>query len=422
MAKKKTRILEDILVEKLVHGGQALATAPDGKKLFLWNALPGEKVHVTLTKIRKDHAEGYAHAVIEQSEHRRASHTPDDLSYSVTPWDIMSYTHELSAKQTIAAEAFEREDVPLDVPEVKTVGSLHQYRNKVEFSFWGDDDGVHYAHYIRGTHRKIKLKYPYHPLIPDQMAAHARHVLWEINEQGVRAGDLKSVIMRCDDKNPAESKVASALFVKDKDVPKLITPSIVVYSDPKSPVSVRSKDLQQNDDYMLTDTIYDIPLMYSVFSFFQLNIPVFEAALADIEHWTADMPTIDMYSGVGAIGLTVGASKLIESDADNVEMAQKNSADKDVEVIHAEAEKALEHIDGEHCIIVDPPRAGLHKNVIERILEVLPPRIIYLSCNPSTQARDVGVLAERYSVAHAQAFNFFPRTPHIENLIVLEKR
>ena len=89
-------------------------------------------------------------------------------------------------------------------------------------------------------------------------------------------------------------------------------------------------------------------------------------------------------------------------------------------VVHASSETALEYIKTDKTIIVDPPRAGLHKAVVERILEVQPSKVIYLSCNPVTQARDVNMLTSRYSVTEARGYNFFPRTPHIESLIVLE--
>ena len=90
--------------------------------------------------------------------------------------------------------------------------------------------------------------------------------------------------------------------------------------------------------------------------------------------------------------------------------------------ILAPSEKALEHISGDATIIVDPPRAGLHEDVVKRLLETAPERIIYLSCNPVTQARDVARLADTYGIRHHQGYNFFPRTPHIEHLVVLDKK
>ena len=86
----------------------------------------------------------------------------------------------------------------------------------------------------------------------------------------------------------------------------------------------------------------------------------------------------------------------------------------------AASEDALEHLNGDSTIILDPPRAGLHEKVVQKLLELAPQRIIYLSCNPVTQARDVMMLADKYGVRHHCGYNFFPHTPHIEHLVVLD--
>ncbi|MBP9667939.1 23S rRNA (uracil(1939)-C(5))-methyltransferase RlmD, partial [Candidatus Saccharibacteria bacterium] len=131
-----------------------------------------------------------------------------------------------------------------------------------------------------------------------------------------------------------------------------------------------------------------------------------------------------LYSGVGTIGLTIGgdATTLVEIDEHAVREMKENIArlGKTSNAVLAPSEKALDYITEDSLIIVDPPRAGLHDAVAERILEVLPPRIIYLSCNPVTQARDVAILAEKYGIRAHQGYNFFPCTPHIEHLVVLD--
>jgi 23S rRNA (uracil1939-C5)-methyltransferase len=88
----------------------------------------------------------------------------------------------------------------------------------------------------------------------------------------------------------------------------------------------------------------------------------------------------------------------------------------------AASEDALDYITHDATVILDPPRAGLHEKVTEKLLEAAPQRIIYLSCNPVTQARDVARLAEKYGIRHHQGYNFFPRTPHIEHLVILDKK
>src|SRR5690606_30376496 len=137
--------------------------------------------------------------------------------------------------------------------------------------------------------------------------------------------------------------------------------------------------------------------------FFQVNIPVYEMALRDMRGYILpNTPVVDMYSGVGSIGLTIGGDSptLVEVNDYAVAEMKRNvkTLGKNATIVHASSETALEHIDAEATIIVDPPRAGLHEKVVEELLEKAPQRIIYLSCNPVTQARDVMRLAESYGV------------------------
>ena len=137
-------------------------------------------------------------------------------------------------------------------------------------------------------------------------------------------------------------------------------------------------------------------------------------------------PTLDLYAGVGTIGLTIGGSNvtLVEINADAVREMQRNITEldrTDACAVLAPSEQALNYITGKEIVIVDPPRAGLHPDVIATLLQKLPPRILYLSCDPVTQARDVALLQQRYRIAWHRGYNFFPRTPHIEHLVILDK-
>jgi 23S rRNA (uracil1939-C5)-methyltransferase len=420
--KKKILPIVDVTLEKLVHGGQAMGTLEDGRKVFVWNGLPGEMVQAQLTKSKKDYAEGFVIEVKKPSKDRVKTLERQDIELSVAPWSIIGYNAELKAKADIVRETFSREGVELPAFEVQTVGSLSSYRNKVEFSFWGDDDGLHFAHYIRASHQKLKLEYPYNPLIPDQMAAVADAILMELNKLSVRARDLKSLILRCDASSPVQSKVVAALYVKTKEFPKLKHPNVTaVYSNPKSPASIITEVLYANGDITLQDMLLGKNIMYDVFSFFQVNLPIFNLALKDIERAVNGKPSVDFYSGVGSIGIAVGASVLVESEGTNIAMAKQNVGNATIEVVHAPSEQAVEYIDSNKILIVDPPRAGLHQSVIDRILAIMPPKVVYLSCNPSTQARDVRLLSKKHKVSQVSGYNFFPRTPHIESLVVLEK-
>jgi 23S rRNA (uracil1939-C5)-methyltransferase len=271
----------------------------------------------------------------------------------------------------------------------------------------------------------------------------ARAALSELQRLDLRAGDLKTVIVRC---NQAGEAVA-ALFVKPSKFPRLKLPNAVknepredsppkvaepvlkglrvYHSNPRSPASVATKLLYQLGDATLSDTLLGREFHYDVDSFFQVNLPVYERALESIRTHCERDP-VDMYAGVGSIGLSVAEREaiLVELDFRTAAMARANACDSPVfaEVVESSAEKALEYIDGSQPVIFDPPRAGLHANVVRCCLEVRPPQIIYLSCNPATHARDIALLADSYAVTYFEVFNFFPRTPHIETLAVLRRK
>lgn len=263
----------------------------------------------------------------------------------------------------------------------------------------------------------------------------------------------------------------------------------IIYSDPRSPASRITERLAHFGDTTLTDTILGLPFRYACEGFFQINIPVYEQALRDMKEWTGrdysdqqrvisqkksgqhreskqhgssnsfsegfafpakarqerqldqlaarrpeekdvcetGEPTLDLYAGVGTIGLTIGGGNvtLVEINEHAVAEMQRNIAElgrTNARAVLAPSEQALDYITGKEIVIVDPPRAGLHPDVIATLLQQLPPRIIYLSCNPVTQARDVALLQQSYQITWHRGYNFFPRTPHIEHLIILDKK
>ena len=145
-----------------------------------------------------------------------------------------------------------------------------------------------------------------------------------------------------------------------------------------------------------------------------------------MREWIDKEKVIDLYSGVGSIGLTIGGDDvtLVEINEHAVREMRENISrlGKNATAVLAPSEKALDYIASDATVIVDPPRAGMHADVIAKLLEVAPERIIYLSCNPVTQARDVALLSASYGIRAHEGYNFFPRTPHIEHLVILDKK
>lgn len=419
--------MHTLTLEKLVHGGQAIGTLPDGRRVFVWNGLPGEEVKIDIFKNKKKYAEAIATEVLRASPERTQ---PKDEAYlSTSPWQICSASAELRYKKEILQDAFIREKVALPAIAIPFYDSpkRYNYRNKMEYSFWSDDDQqLHLALFYRGSRKKrivtgssIAL-----PVI-DETARRIRDIL---NRYTIHASRLKTVVIRANQNGDA----VAALFVKDEHFPEITELSEVAkgtsvyFSNPNSPASVATKELYRYGSVQLTDNVAGHDIAYDVNSFFQVNIPVFSQVMNHLrKHISphAHKEIVDMYAGVGTIARLVSASKIVEIDQRNIAMAKRNNQNERMHIVHASAEESLKHIpERSGLLIVDPPRAGLHASVRKAILERCPQKILYLSCNPSTQARDVAELMSSYKLSELSGYNFFPVTPHIESLAILDRR
>ena len=435
----RKQIFETLRLEKIVGGGQAIGTLDDGRKAFVWGGLPKELVTIRVTKKKSHFVEGIATEIIEESPERI---TPkDENSYlSTSPWQIMPMSREQSYKASLIEEAFLLHNITLpEKIKVFSDGVEFNYRNKVEFSWFGDktDDDeketLDLAFFKRGGKGKVIVDGTSlaHPSI-NKLAIEIRDLL---REKPIVARQLKTLLIRSDQ----QGNTVWQLYVKDQienlisdNEAKLLSAAggKIIYSDPKSPASRITERLSKFGDTTLSDTILGVAFNYACEGFFQVNIPVYEKALSDMKAWincNEKLPILDLYSGVGTIGLTIGGDDvtLVEINEHAVAEMQRNITKlnrPNAKAILAPSEKSLEYITGEQIVIVDPPRAGLHADVTNRLLETEPPRIIYLSCNPVTQARDVSLLQEKYEIVHHQGYNFFPRTPHIEHLVILDKK
>lgn len=430
---KAPKIYETTL-EAIVGGGQSLGLAPDGRKFFVWGGLPDETVLAQVTKKKSKLLEGVVTEVLTPSPKRVEPRDP--TSYlSTSPWQIMDFAAEQHYKAALIVEAFTLHDVTLPgAIDVYSDEKIYEYRNKVEFSWYWDTENeqLELAFFRRGSHGKIPVDGTSlaMPAI-NQLAQQIRDYL---RTQNIEAYALKTLLIRCNQ----NSDCVWQLYVKDEDFALFDDKTAanfsaqggeIIYSDPKSPASRITKRLAAYGDIVLSDTVFGVPFHYATEGFFQVNVPVYEQALRDMKAWILpDKPVLDMYSGVGTIGLTIGDDNtaLVEIDENAVREMKRNIAKLDINAtaILAPSEKALDYITADKTIIIDPPRAGLHADVIEKLLAEKPDRIIYLSCNPTTQGRDVALLCETdvYGIAHHRGYNFFPRTPHIEHLVVLDRK
>lgn len=420
-------------VTKIIPGGEALATDESGKKVFLWNALPGETIEeYEIVKKKSHYNRGIATKISDPSPHRVE---PQDACYlSTSPWQIMDYDYELKLKQDLVVELFREHGITLSIPPIHTDNNIYHYRNKMEYSLFYDHEQakIFPAFHQRGSHRKIPITSSSIER-PDIFAA-ATKIIDDLNARHEDARKYQSLLLRCNQKG----EVSGGLYENNHPHPKF-----------------------QN----LTDSLLGQEYSYSPNGFFQINLPVYEMALKEIAKHITTNKVLDLYAGVGTIGLSVARNKeltLVECDKYAFAELEKNVKEESdtyfsehvcrrgkrgvtearddgpegtfreacvgsssviqagsPKAVLAKSEDALSYIAPDQTVILDPPRAGCDAKLLDKLLETKPQKIIYLSCNPATQARDVAILLEAYHIEDVHIFNFFPRTPHIENLIVL---
>lgn len=412
-----------VRITKLVAGGQGLGELPDGRKIFVWGVLPGEEVEVEITREKKSFAEGVAVKVTEPSAERLEPREASYLAHS--PWQIMTMVVENQAKIDILREQFTREHLetthfPSEI--ISAEGDGYGYRNKMEYVFAEHEGELTYALTQRASHDKI-------PVIVSALAMPsindaARDLLVELRGLGASVRDLDSLVLRSNQ----SGDVVAVLYINHPRYKKLTLPNSlkglqVLFHNPRNRSRRGAKLVQELGEKTLTDTLLGETFCYDAQSFFQVNVPVYERALEHIKEFV-DGPVVDMYAGVGSIGLTVAKEHvtLVELEPASVIMAKRNAENFDAQVVESSTEQALEYITTDKTVIFDPPRAGLHAKVIGRCLSVKPPQIIYLSCDPATLARDLALLGDEYDIADVTVYNFFPRTPHIETLVVLDRK
>ena len=407
-----------IKVDKIIPGGQALGTLDNGRKIFFWNALPGETVtEYSVTKKKSHYLEAIATKIDNPSKYR--VETKDDCYLSTSPWQIIDWDYENQLKSELVVEIFREHQIKINYPKIITNDKSYYYRNKMEYALYWDneEEKIKLAFHARGSHRKVPITHSSleHPVIFQT----AQAIVDNLNSLHEEAHKYQSILLRCNQKGD----VSGGLYENHKPHPHFNN---------------------------LTDQILGQKYSYSPNGFFQINLPVYELALKEIKKHINTDNVLDLYAGVGTIGLSVARNKclaLVELDKSAFGELCKNITTEDIlrptgsklarspvttgatkrvrsgNIVAelAKSEDALGFIVSDQTVILDPPRAGCDRKLIDKLLEVVPTKIIYLSCNPATQARDVKLLLEKYKIEDIKTFNFFPRTPHIENLIILNK-
>jgi 23S rRNA (uracil1939-C5)-methyltransferase len=416
--------------EKIGHNGVTIGRF-NNKIVFTYGVLPFERARIRVYQERKNFIKGEPIEIIEPSSFRIKPR--EDHYLSCSPWQVFDYHYQVLEKKKILTNIFNdflKEEILLD--EFFEAPNKFFYRTKIEYSFLKEDK-YYFAFFKRESYRE-KIKVDRGCFLIDQQANEiAQDVLDCLNKLKVK--DLKSLIIRKSFSFKNDYHISLLTFNKKNilNISKFdrLNKFVFAYSNEKSPVSRFDKVLFSYGDEYLREKIHDLEIRYHCASFFQNNIELFEKVIEKIKENCVNFNKIvDLYCGVGVIGLSLNkmAKKIIGVEIDKlaVDYAKINSRLNNIDnfkIFNIPSEKIdfdfLENVD---ALVLDPPRSGVHKRVIETILKTKPYKIFYLSCNPLTQARDISYLKNFYLIEKIYAFDFYPQTPHLECLVILRRR
>lgn len=424
----------EVKIEKFARTGEGVGRF-NNRSIFVWGTLLGEKLLVKPLKLSRGKAKAEIIKILEASPLRISARDKHFLTCS--PWQVMPEEEQLKLKKEIVGNMFKNEigKLPIDDFNITKSRNSWQYRNKMEYSFaLNNDGGLSLAFHERGRYWSY-YKFDECVLAAQKISEVSKKIINELKKRKVKTESLKNLLVRYSHK---EDKCLASLYVTQKDFEKFslsdndLIGFQIIYSDPKSPAILTTEVLFKEGRNYLEEEILGYRFKYYYDSFFQISPPDFSSLMEYVKiNIKKGGILVDLYSGVGTIGLIL-ADKFkkvisIEFDARAVGAAKenvKNNNLSNVELFDGAVEKQMldEVLKNANTLIVDPPRSGLHPKVIKKILSIAPKNFIYISCNPHTQAKDFAKLKEKYKASAWQLFDMYPQTPHVESVLVLERK
>ncbi|EAR00919.1 23S rRNA (uracil(1939)-C(5))-methyltransferase RlmD [Maribacter sp. HTCC2170] len=468
MRKKKRRLIfEKVEVIDAGAKGKTVGKAPDGRVIFMTNTVPGDVVDVQTTKKRKAYFEGNAIKFHSYSDKRTKPVCEHFGICGGCKWQHMDYGHQLFYKQKEVENNLRRIG-HLDLPELEPIlGSKEQYfyRNKMEFSFsdsrWLTLDEIQsdveikeknaLGFHIPGMWDKIldikKCHLQADPSNEIRLAVKDFAIKNEITFFNPRNqyGMLRTLMIRT--ASTGEIMVLIQFYEDSKEKRELLLNHLA-----KTFSQITS--LQYVINQKQNDTIYDqeivcfagrdhiieemegLQFKINAKSFYQTNseqaYELYKVA-RDFAGITGNELVYDLYTGTGTIAQFVSkkAKKVIgiESVPEAIEDAKANAANNKIDNVdffvgdmkNVFNEDFINAHGSPDIIITDPPRDGMHKDVVQQLLNIGAKKVVYVSCNSATQARDLALMKHMYKVSKVQAVDMFPQTHHVENVVLLEK-
>jgi len=475
MARRKRErypLYENVEIIDLAIEGKAVGKVKNTKQgdltIFVSKAVPGDIVDVQINKKKKNYKEGYPVKFHKYSEKRIEPPCKHFGICGGCTRQQLSYDEQLKYKQKQVTETLTR-IAKVELPEINNILAAPEttyYRNKLEYSFsnsrWLTHDEINTEHeitdykglgfHIPGRYDKILdieecllQKTPSNEirLFIKNFAVKNKYDFFNLYK---KEGFLRNLIIRTSETNEImiilsvfennKSKITELLDAVSEKFPEITSVNYVINNKLNDSITDLEVINYKGKDHIL-EQMDDIKFIVGPKSFYQTNSKQAKnlyRIVSDFADFKENEIVYDLYTGTGTIAnfIAKNVNKVIgiEYVPEAVEDAKKNSDINNIQNTQFFAgdmkniltDEFIELYGKPNIIIIDPPRAGMHKNVIKSIINSKPDKIIYVSCNVATQARDIQFLDLNYKIEKIQPVDMFPHTHHIENVILLKKR
>lgn len=420
--------------------------------VFVPGALPGEEVVVEATKVQPKFAEARIKKIRKKSEHRVAPPCPVYEECGGCQLQHLDYRQQLVEKKDIVKQSLERHTKlnveKLDIRDTLGMEYPWNYRNKSQFQVGQRDGKLLAGLYGINSHKLVDIQHcAVQHSATNKATSTVKKILQDLKvsvyNEKTRKGIVRTIVARIGVKTEELQIVLITsqreLPYKDEIVARIkqalpeVTSIVQNVNGQKTSLIFGDETRLLEGREFIQETLGELEFELSARTFFQLNPEQTVNLYNEVKEaagLTGVEKVVDAYCGVGTIGLWLadGAEEIRGMDviADSIEDAEKNAERHGIShatYVVGKAEQVLPKWAKEgwkpDVLVVDPPRTGLDQQLLNTILKVKPKKIVYVSCNPSTLAKDISVLVSKYKVGYIQPVDMFPQTSHIESVTSL---
>ena len=468
MRRKKNKEFHNITIERVGSKGKSIGVAGDGKIIIIDGGAPGDIVSILTTKQRKSYYQGKITEFHKYSDIRTIPKCEHFGVCGGCKWQHIKYEEQLKFKQNEVENNLIRIG-HLDLPKItpiKAAKNDYFYRNKMEYSFsdarWLSVEEIEsnkiieeknaLGFHIPGMWNKVVdinkcwLQEDFTNTIRNSIREFSIENNIPFFNHSTQNGELRTLMIRTT--STGETMVLIQFYIDNKTNRELLlnfiretfpnTNSLLYVINNKANDTIYDQQVEcYYGNSFITEQMEGLKFKINAKSFYQTNSDqAYELykIVREVSDLSSNDIVYDLYTGTGTIALFIAknAKKVvgIEAVPDAIIAAKENAINNDIKNVDFFVgdmksvfnDDFIEANGRPDVIITDPPRDGMHKKVIDQIKNISPIKIIYVSCNSATQARDLELLKDDYDVIQSQAIDMFPQTHHVENVVLLKKK